>query len=78
MKGYTDAGSLPEDTQIRLIGERALAGDVVGFIVENHERKIARYERKLRSRFPTLTVERIGALTSKAFALKARLTASAN
>lgn len=54
MKGYSDLADLPEDERIRIIGEAAEAGNVVGVALENDEAKIRRYIEKVTKRFPTV------------------------
>lgn len=52
MKGYSDLADLPEDERIKIIGEAAQAGNIVGVALEDDADKIARYIEKLTSRFP--------------------------
>lgn len=54
MKGYADLGDLPEDERIRIIGEHAAAGNLVAVPIEDEPAKIARYIRKVTTRFPTV------------------------
>lgn len=50
---YADVADMPEDQRILVIGNMAMAGKVVAFIVEDDE-KADRYMRKLREKFPKL------------------------
>lgn len=49
---YADLGSLPEDERIRIIGEHAAAGNLVAVPIDDEPEKIARYIRKVTTRFP--------------------------
>ncbi len=52
-----DLHRLPEDERIRLIGEAAASGQIVGVMLEKDEpEKIERYVRKINKRFPTVTL----------------------
>ena len=52
-----DLHRLPEDERIRLIGEAAASGQIVGVLLEKDEpEKIERYIRKIKQRFPTVTL----------------------
>ena len=52
-----DLHRLPEDERIRLIGESAASGQIVGVMLEKDEpEKIERYVRKIKQRFPTVTL----------------------
>lgn len=52
MKGYADLADLPEDDRIKIIGEAAQAGNVIGVALDDEADKIARYIRKITDRFP--------------------------
>lgn len=52
MKGYSDLASLPENERIRIIGEFAQAGNIVGAAIEDDAEKIDRYIGKVTKRFP--------------------------
>lgn len=52
MKGYADLADLPEDERIRIIGEYAQAGNIIGIALEDDDEKVARYIKKLTTRFP--------------------------
>lgn len=52
MKAYADIASLPEDERIRIVGEAARAGNLVGVALEDDAEKIARYIEKITKRFP--------------------------
>ena len=52
MKGYSDLSNLPEDQRIKIIGEVAEAGNIIGVALEDDAEKIARYIGKLTKRFP--------------------------
>lgn len=54
MRGYADLASLPEDERIRIIGEHAAAGNLVGVPIEDEPAKVARYIRKVTERYPTV------------------------
>lgn len=51
---YADLADLPEDERIPLIGKRAMAGEVVAFIVDDEDGKLDRYLFKLFTLFPDL------------------------
>lgn len=51
-----DLHAVPEDERIRLIGETAMTGKVVGFMVDEGDGKPERYLEKLKQKFPTITV----------------------
>lgn len=51
MTKYADLADLPENDRIRAIGELAMKGEVVGFVVETNG-KANRYLKKLRKKFP--------------------------
>jgi len=51
MKGYSDLADLPEDERIRIIGERAEAGNTVAVVLEDDDDKVARYIEKITTRF---------------------------
>lgn len=57
MKGFADLADLPEDRRIALIGQAAMAGDVVAFVVDTDPGKADRYVRKLLEKFPELEEE---------------------
>ena len=59
VKAYIDAHNLPEDERIKLMGEMAMQGKVVGFVVEDDD-KANRYVRKFRQWFPDLIEEQRG------------------
>lgn len=46
MKAFADIADLPEDERIKVIGQVAESGQIVGFVVED-DVKAARYEAKL-------------------------------
>jgi hypothetical protein len=48
---YADIADLPEDQRIVVIGNMAMTGKIVAFIVDDNE-KANRYLRKLREKFP--------------------------
>lgn len=52
MKGYSDLADLPENERIRIIGEAARAGNIIGIALEDDAKKIKRYIKKLTKRFP--------------------------
>lgn len=51
---YADLHNKTENQRIRVIGEAAKAGNIVGIALEDDEVKIARYIKKLLRRFPTV------------------------
>lgn len=51
MTKYADLADLPENDRIKAIGNLAMKGEVVGFVVET-EGKANRYLKKLRRWFP--------------------------
>ncbi len=53
-KGFADLADLPEDRRITIIGQAAMAGNVVGVCVDADHGKADRYVRKLLERFPDL------------------------
>jgi hypothetical protein len=73
LKGYADIGKLPEAEQICLIGERALAGQKVGFIVPAGGEQGERYTRELTRLYPSVEVKLIGPLTAAVTAYSAEL-----
>ena len=52
MKRYSDLADLPENERIRIIGEAAMAGNIIGVALEDDAQKIKRYIKKLTKRFP--------------------------
>lgn len=52
MKGYSDLADLPEDERIQIIGESAMAGNIIGIAIDDDDRKVRRYLKKLLKRFP--------------------------
>lgn len=51
---FADLHRLQEDDRIREIGEKAAAGNLVGVLVDDQEKKIARYIKKVTERYPTV------------------------
>lgn len=52
---WADLAEKDEDTRIRIIGETAAAGKVVGVCLERDlPEKVARYVRKITERYPTV------------------------
>jgi hypothetical protein len=65
VKAYADLASMSEDDRIRVIGETAAAGNMIGVALEKDEAKIARYIRKVTTRHPNVVlVKRAPGLTS--------------
>lgn len=64
LKGYSDLADLPEDKRIEVIGIAVtVKRETVAVALENEEKKIVRYERKLKSRYPgLLAIERASGL----------------
>ena len=56
MKGFADIADLSEDDRITAIGNRAMTGEVVGFITDDEPGKAERYIRKLAKRFPKVVI----------------------
>jgi hypothetical protein len=56
MKAFADLADLPEDERITAIAAAAVAGNVVGFVVED-DAKADRYTRKLGA-YPVRIVDR--------------------
>jgi hypothetical protein len=56
MPQFKDLHSLPEDDRITQIGQHAMAGNIVGFIVEDEPGKLERYLEKLKTQFPRIRV----------------------
>ncbi len=54
MTRYADLFELHEDDRIKLIGETALAGNIIGVAIDDDRVKIKRYIKKLKKRFPTV------------------------
>lgn len=50
---YADLADLPENKRIQIIGERAMKGEVIAFVVED-DRKADRYLKKIANRFPKI------------------------
>ncbi len=72
MKGYADLASLPENQRIEIIA-RCVADDkqTVAVALENDEKKITRYERKLHSARPgLLEIECVGGLVPDTITLR--------
>jgi hypothetical protein len=56
-KIITDLHALPEDERINLIGAQAIAGHVVGVLLEKDQpEKVARYIEKVTTRYPGVRV----------------------
>lgn len=55
MTVFADMGDFAEDDRITAIGQAAMKGNLVGFIVEDDE-KADRYVKKLRAQFPLVSV----------------------
>ena len=55
MRAFADLADLPEDQRIRIIGNTAMAGERVGFFVDD-EAKADRYIAKLTMLFPRVVV----------------------
>lgn len=53
---YVDLYTLTEDDRIKVIGETAMAGKIVGFVVEDASDKADRYLGKLTEKFPGIAV----------------------
>lgn len=53
---FSDLHCLEEDARVRVIGEKAAAGKLVGVLLDNDEKKIARYIKKLTERHPTVAL----------------------
>lgn len=70
---FLDLGRLTENQRCRLIADTCAnnLGNLVGFIVDNEEKVIVRYIRKIKERNPLVNVERIGEFTTDGFFLRA-------
>ncbi len=77
LKKYEDIAKLPEAEQIRRIGEKALLGNTVGFLVKANGQG-ERYTREINRLFPDLEVSLIGPLTSDTTAYRAQLKRGKN
>ena len=52
---WADLAEKDEDTRIRIIGETAMAGKIVGVCLEKDQtEKVARYVRKVTERYPSV------------------------
>jgi hypothetical protein len=56
MPKYADLVELSEDSRIKAIGENVMTGMTVGVFLEKDEAKIARYIRKVTTRYPDVVV----------------------
>jgi hypothetical protein len=54
---FVPAHLLDEDTRIDLIGKHAMAGQKIGFHVDDEPGKADRYIKKLLTKFPELKIE---------------------
>ncbi len=71
MKNYVDLGDLSEDKRIETCGEMVTkVQKPCAMIVEDNEKKIARYCKKMSERYPAHKVTRVGLLFKNAFLIK--------
>lgn len=77
---FIDLKNLNENQRCRLIADTCgnNKGKRVGFIVDNEEKVIARYIRKIRERNPLVNVDRIGEFTEGFFLRASQPTQGAN
>lgn len=70
---FLDLNNLTENQRCQLIANTCAAnlGRLVGFIVDNEEKIIVRYIRKVKERNPLVNVERVGEFTKGGFVLRA-------
>jgi hypothetical protein len=72
MKGYADLADLPENKRIAIIA-KCVADDrqTVAVALEDDEKKVSRYERKLHAARPgLLEIERVGGLVPNTVTLR--------
>lgn len=54
---YADLADLPEDERIEIIGRQVMGERKTGgIVVDNEPEKVARYQQKLRDRFPGIII----------------------
>lgn len=58
MGKYMDVHELDEDVRIELIGQQAMGGGKVAFVVDDEPGKADRYIQKLLTKFPELKVDK--------------------
>lgn len=70
---FFDLKSLTENQRCRLIADMCAnnLGKLVGLLVDNEEKIIARHIRKIKERNPLVNVERVGEFTEDSFFLRA-------
>lgn len=72
---FLDLKNLTENQRCKFIADTCAANPekLVGFIVDNKEKVIIRYIRKIKGRNPLVTVDRMGTFTEGGFFLRAVL-----